>query len=72
MATKTHPRIYVRVSPSEYKVFKMLKENGITVRQAFEKLGEHCVGYPISLFNKETGEPILIHKPLIITKKNRS
>ena len=68
MAQDQYPTIRIRVSPSEYKRFQLLRENGYSAREILEKISPNS---PINIISKKTGEPIQI-PPNIICKKNRN
>jgi hypothetical protein len=70
MASDKYCRIYLRVSPAELERFKILSENGYSARETLEIISQKCTAYPITVFSKTTGEPILI-PPNILSKKRR-
>lgn len=70
MRQNDHCRIYLRVSPAEYKKFKVFKENGYSAREILEIVSEKCFESPITIYSKKTREPLLIPSN-IISKKRR-
>lgn len=68
MDIPTNPQIVVRVSPSEYKKFKDLKDNhGLSAREVLEYSCcpcEKCNPFVVA-FDKETDEQIKIPKGIL-------
>jgi hypothetical protein len=70
MATKKYCLVALRVSPAEFERFQKLKDNGYSVRETFEIISEKCSSYPITIFSKKNGEPLMIPQN-ILSKKRR-
>lgn len=70
MALNKYCTIYVRVSQSEFKKFKYLRENGFSAREVLEIVIGKCTEYPIPLISKTTREPVQIPKN-ILSKKSK-
>lgn len=69
MASNKYCLIALRVSPAEFERFQNLKSNGYSVRETFEIISEKCSAYPITIFSKKTGEPLVIPQNILCKKK---
>lgn len=64
----TDCRLYIRVSPSEFKKFKTLQEHGYTTREVFELLGDKICDTTITFLSKKNGEHLKFSKNLLSKK----
>lgn len=67
---KTDCRIYMRVTPSEFKKFKTLQEHGYTTREVFEFMEEKISEPTITFLSKKNGEPLQFSKN-ILSKRSK-
>lgn len=67
-----YPRIYLRVSQSEWIKFEKYREQGIPAREVLELSScpcSHCKGIDIITYAKESGEQVKIPRGILSKKR---